>query len=159
VGDTAAHTDALSIGPYFWVVPAEEASVRRMSVDGLMGDLETTILPRTKAAVGLQAAVAARYGVPLIAYEGGQHLLGSEALRTDPTLNALYDAANRDARMGTLYSRYLQDWADAGGQLFVHFANTYAYGQGGRFGSLEYLSQPRADAPKYDALMRWIEGR
>jgi hypothetical protein len=27
----------------------------------------------------------------------------------------------------------------------------------GRYGSLEYLDQPRSQAAKFDALMRWIE--
>jgi len=29
----------------------------------------------------------------------------------------------------------------------------------GRFGSLGYIDQPRAEAPKYDAIQRWLEGR
>ncbi len=36
-------------------------------------------------------------------------------------LDALYLAANRDPRMGILYSRYLKDWAEAGGGLFMYF--------------------------------------
>ena len=61
--------------------------------------------------------------------------------------------ANRDPRMGNVYTRFLQDWnsATAGG-LLVHFSDCW-----GVFGSLEYISQPRTQAPKYDALMRWIE--
>ena len=42
----------------------------------------------------------------------------------------------------------------------MHFTNCGVYGTGaaGRFGSLEYMDQPRESAPKYDALQRWIEG-
>jgi hypothetical protein len=60
--------------------------------------------------------------------------------------------------MGALYARYLADWGDAGGQLFMHFTNCAAYNRYGRFGSLEYQDQPREDAPKYDALQRYLEG-
>ena len=41
----------------------------------------------------------------------------------------------------------------------MHYTNCNIYGIFGRFGSLEYIGQPRAEAPKYDAIQRWIEGR
>jgi len=41
----------------------------------------------------------------------------------------------------------------------MHYTNCNGYGLFGRFGSLEYIDQPRAEAPKYDALQRWLEGR
>jgi hypothetical protein len=53
----------------------------------------------------------------------------------------------------------VQNWADVGGGLFMHYTNCNVYGLLGRFGSLEYLDQPRAEAPKYDAIQRWLEGR
>ena len=55
--------------------------------------------------------------------------------------------------MGNVYTRFLQGWnsATAGG-LLVHFTDCWS-----AFGTLEYISQPRSQAPKYDALMRWIE--
>jgi hypothetical protein len=42
----------------------------------------------------------------------------------------------------------------------MHMGNCAAFDRGGLgfFGSLEYLTQPRAEAPKYDALQRWMEG-
>jgi hypothetical protein len=109
-----------------------------------------------------QIEVARQFGLPLIAYEGGQHLTTGGPYERDEAMNALFRAANRDPRMGGLYDRYLRDWNEVSGQsLFVHLGNCAVSDSGalGSFGSLEYLTQPRSEAPKYDALQRWIEGR
>jgi hypothetical protein len=161
-GDTRAHTDALAIGPYFGADIDDLRPFQRMSVDELMNWLETTSLPQTYTVMQQQADVAARYGLPLVAYEGGQHLVAWEGsgFATDPAINSLFDRANRDPRMGTLYSAYLARWsAISKGGLFNHLLNCQPAGTGGygRFGSLEYISQPRSQAPKYNALQSWIE--
>jgi len=72
-------------------------------------------------------------------------------------VTALFDAANRDPRMGGLYDSYLAAWKAAGGKLFVHYVSIGAYTKYGRWGSLEYMDQPRSAAPKFDALQRFIE--
>ena len=59
--------------------------------------------------------------------------------------------------MGPVYDVYLALWKSSGAQLLMHHTNTSAYTVYGRFGSLEYMDLPRALAPKYDALMRFIE--
>ncbi|MBI3271872.1 MAG: DJ-1/PfpI family protein [Planctomycetes bacterium] len=160
-GDVAAHTDALAIAPYFGVqtgTSQDQARVAAMSVDALFAELMNVSEPQTMDWVRQQLAVAQRYRLPLISYEGGQHLVGVNAAQNDPAINALFDQANRDARMGPLYTRYLTDWAAAtGGGLFMHLTNCGGYGRYGRFGSLETLDQPRAQAPKFDALQRYLE--
>jgi hypothetical protein len=59
--------------------------------------------------------------------------------------------------MGRLYRGYLDAWKKAGGRLFVHFSNCSAYTKWGRWGALEHLEQPRAAAPKFDALQEFAE--
>jgi hypothetical protein len=157
--DVAAHTDAVAIAPYFGVPMAEQGRVAGLSLDQLMAELEARALPEARRMVVAQVGVARRLGVRLIGYEGGQHLVGVGQYQDDPALNALFDAANRDPRMGALYSRYLLDWSEAtGGELLTMLGYVGAYGRYGRWGALEHLGQPRAEAPKYDALRRWIEG-
>jgi hypothetical protein len=160
-GETARHVDAVAIAPYFGILPNDLGRVQRMSPAELLRDLETNSIPAVMNQVRQQVSIARQYGMPVIAYEGGQSLVtqGGGALQGDPTLEALFDAVNRDGGVGPLYSRYLQSWSDAGGGLFVHYQNCLGYGRFGRFGSLEYISQPREEAPKFDALQRWIEGR
>ncbi len=161
-GDTRKHVDALSIGPYFGTELAADAEAvartRKMNLNELMRALEKTCLPYAKAQMLAHAAVARKYGLPMIAYEGGQHLWNMSGVEA-PELDALFTAANRDPRMGALYSRYLKDWAEAGGGLFMHELDCASFQFPGNWGALEYLTQPRAKAPKYDALMRFIEGK
>jgi hypothetical protein len=159
--DTRAHTDAIAIAPYFGIQPTDLGRVRSMSVDSLLRDLEATAIPSVMNQVRQHVTIGRQSQIPVIAYEGGQHLVtwNAGAMQGDQTLEALFNAVNRDQRFGALYSRYLQNWSDVGGGLFMHYTNCNGYGLFGRFGSLEYINQPRSEAPKYDALQRWIEGR
>lgn len=153
-------TDALAIAPYFGNrlgSPAEQARVQAMSLDALFTELETVALPMTIDLMKSQAAVAKARGLPLIAYEGGQHLAGFGGVENNAAINTLFDRANRDPRMGDLYKKYLASWKASGGTLMMHFVNCGRYSKYGRWGALEYLEQPRADAPKFNALQTFIE--
>jgi hypothetical protein len=60
--------------------------------------------------------------------------------------------------MKSIYTQFLNDWFNAGGQLLMHFADISGYsGSGGWFGALEHVAQPREQAPKFDVLMTFIE--
>jgi len=154
--DTAAHTDAIAIAPYFGVSMQAQEQIRSGNLDQLFEYLNNQSVPEILTMAQRQRAVANRYRVRLIGYEGGQSLNALGPLANDPQLNALYDAANRDPRMGTLYTRWLQGWADAAGDILFHHTNCFGISRYGRFGSLEYIAQPRNTAPKYDALQRWL---
>ena len=159
-GETAKHTDALAIAPYFGGYlgdPSERARVAAMTTDQLFDELKGRALRMTAEWIGQQAAIAKRYGVELVAYEGGQHLVATGAGVDDARLNLLFDSANRDPRMKDVYRGYLAAWKENGGHLFVHFVNTARWSKWGRWGSLERLDQTRARAPKYDALLQFAE--
>jgi hypothetical protein len=153
-GNAAASTDALAIAPYLG--DHLQAAAASMTLEGLFLDLELS-MPAVTAAIAAQVAVARAHGLPLIAYEGGQHLAGHGGAENIDALNALFDAANRDPRMGALYWTYLNAWKASGATLFVHYLNCSDYSKWGRWGALEYLEQPRAAAPKFDALQTFIE--
>lgn len=161
-GDTRKQVDALAIGPYFGTELGSDLEsltrIGNMDLDAFMRELEQVALPRARKQMEQHAAVARKYGLPMIAYEGGQHLWNMTGKQA-PRAVALFDAANRDPRMGKIYSRYLQDWTEAGGGLFMHLLECGRYEGAGMWGALEYLTQPRDRAPKYDALLRFIEGR
>jgi hypothetical protein len=95
--------------------------------------------------------------VRLLAYEGGQHMVGVAGAENDAALNTLFDNFNRDPRIKQLYLDYLATWKNARGELFVHFNDVSRYTRWGRWGALEYVAQPRGESPKFDALMRFIE--
>jgi hypothetical protein len=98
------------------------------------------------------SAVAASYGLKLVAYEGGQSLVGYNGAENNTALTALFGAVNRDAGMGPLYNQYLQNWVSSGGDMFVHYSDMGAYAKFGNFGALEYQDQDPTTSPKYQAL-------
>ncbi len=153
-------TDAVAIAPYFGGElgqPDQRARVAAMSLDDFMATLQTESLPMIQTWLAAHAKVSTRYGTPVIAYEGGQHLVGIGPVVDDKAVNALFDEANRDPRMNHVYSLYLKAWKDAGFGLFVHFVGTTRSSKWGRWGAAESQLQPRAKAPKLDALLTFIE--
>jgi len=153
-------SDALAVAPYFGGYlgsPAEQARVAAMTVGDLATELRTVALPEAVGWMSAQATVATTYGVELVAYEGGQHLAGNGGVENDDVINALFDGVNRDPQMGALYRDYLAAWRTAGGRFFAHFVNCGRWSKWGRWGALEYMTQPRAGSPKFDALQTFIE--
>jgi hypothetical protein len=90
--------------------------------------------------------LADKHGLPLISYEGGQHLVAAQGGK----LEALFFAANRDPRMGAALSRNLDDWRAAGGQLFVFYTYARKSSRFGPFGLKEDLFDDAA--PKWQAV-------
>lgn len=158
--DASEHTDALAIAPYFGgELGTSDSPVRvsELSIDGLMKELAGGAVERAAKAMKEQARVARKFEVKLVAYEGGQHLVGVGPPMEDPRLNLLFDAANRDPRMKATYLGYLSEWRRAGGDVFVHFSAFGGYSRWGRWGAVERVGQPRAQAPKLDALLTFAE--
>ena len=156
--------DALAIAPYFNCSdtasggfgilgdPSTADQVAAMTVDGVI-DIELQhITGCALQAMQSNSAIARKYGLKLVAYEGGQALVGYGGAENNATLTALFKAANRSTRMYDLYTRYLQNWVAAGGDLFVHFNDVTAFTKWGSWGALEYLNQDPAVAAKDLAL-------
>ncbi len=100
------------------------------------------------------ANVINKMGLDLIAYEGGQHLVGVGNVVNNEAITQLFINANRDPRMGTLYTEYFNMWKAKGGNLFVHYTNCRRSTKWGSWGTLEYMDQ--VTTPKYDALLKFI---
>ncbi len=111
-------------------------------------------LEQAYAMMAESAAVARRNNVHLVAYEGGQHLVGYGSVENNERITELFIRANRDARMGELYRDYMNEWRRKGGDLFVHFSLAEVYTKWGSWGLLEYITQ--AGSPKYDAITTFI---
>ena len=151
--------DALAIAPYFGLIANQknQAEVAALSVNELLARAESETLPKAIQAMKAQGEVAEGFGLRLVAYEGGQHYSAVEGVENDETINVLYDAINRHPRMKIVYLRYLEAWQRSGGELFLHYTNVSAYSKWGRWGLKEYLDQPRSKAPKFDAVMQFID--
>lgn len=159
----AASTDAYAIAPYFGteyctpdsgINPDTNPGVYA-NLDNFFADLNSRALPTAVAFMSNSKAMLANSlpvaGIRLIAYEGGQHLAGIGGFTFNTTCNAIFDAANADPRMGTLYGAYLAAWKQNGDE-FTHFSNVGRWGPFGRWGALEFQDQSPASSPKYSAL-------
>ncbi len=96
-------------------------------------------------------AVADTYGLPMWAYEGGQHLVPPNG-DTDAKFLALITAANRDPRMGAAYDQDIADWKASGGQTFVYFNHVSQPSKFGIWGAKESLTD--VNAPKWKAVVK-----
>lgn len=100
------------------------------------------------------AAVAAKYGLPMVAYEGGQHIVGIQGIENDAQLTNFFVQLNRRPEMQDLYKQLLDGWHASGGTLFNHFVDVGRPDKWGSWGSLENLNQ--TTSPKYEALLDFI---
>lgn len=157
--DAFQHADALAIAPYFGNElgdPRTADEVARMSVDDILARCREAIA-RGNQIIIEQAALARARGLDLIAYEAGQHLVGHGGAENDERLTELFHAANRDPRMADLYREYLNGWRSSGGRLCAIFSSVGAFSKWGSWGILETEYQEPAGAPKYRAVMAFLE--
>ncbi len=153
--DAGEHTDALAIAPYFggYLGDGDDASrARAMTVDQLLDELEQHAVPKAIESVKEQRKVADKFGVRLVAYEGGQHLVGVGAAQNDGELDARFQLVNAHPRMQAIYRKYLEGWRAGGGTLLMHFQNTSAWGKSGSWGAQRNYDEPEQTAPKRAAL-------
>lgn len=174
--------DAVAIAPYFGGYlgdPSIASQVRALSLDQLFREITTGgvindpnpgdwfVIPRGGAlseAYGWMNAyddLGVSRSIRIVAYEGGQHLVGVGSAQWDATIRGLFVQANRDTRMGAAYSSYLEYWrtgtANDRLELFSAFSLAGRYGEFGSWGALEHIEQP--GSPKYDALSGFAAGR
>ena len=162
--DNKSSVDAVAIAPYFGGSlgePEQRGEVQGYGLPELMKRLEASV-DESLAWVKEQKKVCDQRSseqgkIALVAYEGGQHLVGIGPVADDNHVNTLFDAANAAPQMKALYLRYLQGWKNAGGGLFLHFNSTMRPSKYGRWGAAESMEQPRAQAPKLDALLTFAE--
>jgi len=158
------HADALGIAPYIGlIVPARSPrpgqltadQVAYWSVDRVLDYVERQALPKAIETIRKDKQIADKYGLKLVAYEGGQHLVGVGGGENNERLTKLFHAANRHPRMGRIYERYLAAWAEAGGDLFCNFSSVGRWSKWGSWGLLQYYDEDPRQSPKFMAVMRW----
>ncbi len=162
-----AQADALAIAPYFNCSepagfgmlgdPSTAAQVDVMSVDQILDIALQHVNGCALQQMQSNSAVAAKYGLAMVAYEAGQSLVGYNGAENDGVMDGLFKAANRNARMGAIYTQYLNNWVSSGGDLIVHFNDVGAYTKYGSWGSLEYQDQDPATSPKFLALSSFLQ--
>ncbi|MET0370068.1 MAG: hypothetical protein ABW039_01685, partial [Sphingobium sp.] len=146
-GDTAKWVDALATAPYIWIDLGGHGSGE---TDRVFAQMPRAI-DATFAFAQANRDVARRHGKRFLTYEGGQHLVTKDMV--------LAHAVQRDPRMGAAYDRYLARWRDEMGGDLALYASTTPISEYGSWGLLEYGGQPLAEAPKMQAVQRFLKGR
>jgi hypothetical protein len=161
--------DALAIANYFggylgrsaneamladWSAQGEgglELLFRELEEGGLLPEApEQGALVQASSWLQQHLAVSVEFGLPILGYEGGQHLVGEGVVVANDAVTDLFVSANRDPRMSELYRRYLSDWQSHSGALLMHFSDISEPGRYGSWGAVEQVGQRHS--PKYDAL-------
>jgi hypothetical protein len=162
--------DALAIAGYFSGMLGEEtsqATVEAWSNEGEAGFKkaiaqldQASLIPSKGHDDSIKGAtdafhyyqnVARSRGLQLVVYEGGQSLVSSN----NPKLSEFFISLNRRPEMADLYTKLLEAWKQAGGTVFMNFADIARPSKWGSWGALEYVGQERS--PKYDALLDFID--
>jgi hypothetical protein len=162
--DAAKHADALAVAPYmpYSIGRGKNADLgeqmKDWSVTQMLDHFEKTAFADSLVRMGKDKAVADKYGVKLIAYEGGQHMVAfvknQELVKK---ISATMHACNRHPRMGEMYRRYYDEWARLGGDLFAVFSSIGQYSNHGAWGLAEYFDSKPADYPKLAATLEWAK--
>lgn len=131
--------DSIAIAPYF----KQPNGTTFTNLD----DLFNSVAQRVDD-VREHKVVADQYGLQLIGYEGGQHMVPGD------TEFALLDAAQHDPRMAQLYRDFAEIWDQEGGGLFLHYND---FSEGGNFGFWGLLEDQRdPGSVKWDAVMSML---
>ncbi len=171
------HVDAFAVGPYFgdYIARKEHRETVKSWLrdpDGGMNRLFTEIerggqtdkdtgggainLTMNQYVKG-NVALAQKYGLPLMAYEAGQHLIRFDPPHTvtEPDVLNLFMSAQKHPRMRSAYNRYLNAWNQATrGGLMMHYYGIGKPSQKNFFSMLDHSGQP--STPKYQALMDYL---
>jgi hypothetical protein len=155
------HVDALAIGPYFYMSQKDIRKIRSVGAifQRLTDPSNYYSLGNVLKAVHRQANITKRYGIDLIAYEGGQHLVDHKTHSLTEGATPYLVQANKDPRMAQLYYHLLTGWKKEGGKLFVLFSAPRKYTWHGSWGIKEYINQPAVQTPKYRAALSFKKGK
>ena len=138
--------DAVSCAWYFGL-PKGFAGTVDHTVSDVLDACQADIDGRLATILASHKAVADQYGVPLVLYEGGQHLsVAATSAIADEVL-----AAQRHPRMGDLYRLALAKCRAAGATLALAYSDVGPWTPAGSWGAREH--QTDFDAPKWRALV------
>lgn len=159
--DAYKSADAYAIAPYFsgeWDYLENLPQLLNSSEAEIWQKMEVEIKSYGPFMRENYSRIRDEFGLELIAYEGGQHLTSAAfSEEHEKKITQLFTSLNRHPRMATLYQLYLNQWQEAGGGLLCHFVDVSPYTRFGSWGALEYQNQPLETAPKYQALVDFIE--
>ncbi len=151
--DTAANADVMAIAPYFTTTSATISSTSDQLIDQMLANIRGDV----KSWMTRNATLAARYRLKLKAYESGP----GDTTYQFPTdqqdaMTTLFTTANRSPRMHDIVTEYYGQWAAAGGDTMNQFTDVGRWSKWGFWGTLEYVTEDAASAPRFKGLLDFI---
>lgn len=122
-----------------------------------MEEMQGTRLQKAIGDINSQKAVADEFGLLLVAYEAGQHMVGIRGGENNEAVTNLFFEANRSKQMGELYDAYLKGWKDEGGDMIAMFSSIGRWSKWGSWGLMEFYDSKPEDYPKFLQTMRWAK--
>ena len=159
--DAYKSADALAIAPYMAFTVgrgrlSDADDIADWDVDQLLDVFEQQSLPEAVERMKASKKVADKYGVELIAYEAGQHMVSMARDQTlTEKLTATMQEANRHPRMGQIYDQYFAAWGESGGGILAHFSSISKWSRYGSWGLMQFYDDSAENYPKFAAAIRW----
>lgn len=153
--------NAFAIAPYFggWVADAigNAGQIDSITVPQIVDSLYKSIrYTETSPDMNGQVAATSAFGIPLICYEGGQHLV-SNLYQNDTTLTNKLIATNADPLMEQVMCEYLDSvYTINPGNLFVYYSSINYPSQYGSWGMKASLYHTDTQSPKYRAIKNCV---
>ncbi|WP_051492021.1 M10 family metallopeptidase C-terminal domain-containing protein [Roseivivax isoporae] len=132
---------------------ATDLAIRELRDGSVTGDPSGSLAELFET-FAYHARVAERYGLDLVMYEGGTHVVALGDAVNDATLTDFFVHLNYSAGMGTLYEELLEGWVAAGGTLFNSFVEVAGPSKWGSWGSLRHLDDETA---RHDAVRAFLD--
>ncbi|WP_174275096.1 hypothetical protein [Sphingomonas bacterium] len=144
--ETWKYVDAVAIAPYWGDVPNDVPSTGKARVEAVIAKTPGYI-DQALAAGHASKVMAAKYGLPLITYEGGPgYWAYDQAMVKD------MEEVSNDPRVYAYYQIFLRRWQkEIGGTLVLYQATAPTL-----FGHRQYTGQPLSEAPKMRAVLDFI---
>lgn len=147
--------DVLSPAGYFGpdeaVYKAWAAKGPALNADDVIADM-AGVIAKEAGQIAVNAAIAKRAGVGIVAYEGGQHIQPEG--QVDRPYGTALERAQRHPQMYDLYRRLLSLHQSQGFSLFCAFSSiTHQGSRYGSWGHVERYGQDPSEMPKYRALL------
>jgi len=121
-------------------------------LDGsVSGNPENSVRDLLDRTLAHHVAVAERYELALVMYEGGTHVVARPDQHEDEALLEFFEALNYSEEMGAAYDALLAGWQELTPSPFVAYMDIGTPGRWGSWGHLRHLDD---QTPRWDALMR-----
>lgn len=151
--DNFKHFDAVAFAPYTGVAIGKRFDMpfEDMDEEDLMAQLIREQAIQIRVEIERARTIADDFGLPLLGYEGGQHLSffgGAIPEKHKERFGELVPKANSHELMENFYWHHLKDWYSATDGVYCHFVLIASPMSGYSWGLKEYVGQPLADAPK-----------